>query len=374
MKSKRHHFVPQHYLRQFRIAGTNQIAVARVEPFMLIGRAAIRHQCQEDYFYEDKNVDDLMGVNETNLAPVLIRVAEKESFDSKELVALQMLAATLHFRTRKAVETAKVVPKRIAYEVIKDGIERGELPAPEGGWEEGMVDFEGVPGFLVQHGILPAWLEMRTLNCKLLKAEAPGFFLTSDHPVVLLNQLFMDAEPHRSCVGFSRSGFQLLLPISPKLCLFFYDAKVYKVGSRRHEMTAVGKADVEIVNSLQVENAEKCLYFHEVAHGALIADLVSRYSRLRMPIEDSLRTIMSPGGTEEILHMRNPSVKLANPWSFCRLRRHVTIGPDRRRDPNWTELIHRVFEDMDRDPHGGGIFHRIEKILGISFEDHEDDS
>ena len=305
---------------------------------------------------------------------MLIRVAKKESFDAKELVALRMLAATLHARTRKAVETAKVFPKRIAYEVIKNGIERGELPPPEGGWKEGMMDFEGVPGFLVRHLILPAWLEMQTLDCKLLKAEAGTFFLTSDHPVVLLNQLFMQAEPDRSYVGFSRSGFQLLLPIGPTLCLFFYDAKVYKVGSRRHEMITVGEADVEIVNSLQVQNAEKCLYFHEVAQGAVIAHLVTRYARLRMPIEDSLRTIVSPGGTEKILHMRNPSVKLANLWSFCRLRRHVTIGHDRRRDPNWTELIRRVFEDMERDPHGGGIFRRIEKILGISFEDHEEDS
>jgi hypothetical protein len=89
-----------------------------------------------------------------------------------------------------------------------------------------------------------------------------------------------------------------------------------------------------------------------------------------MPIEDSLRTIVSPGGTEEILHMRNPSVKLADPWSFCRLRRYPTIGPDRRRDPAWTELTRRVIEDMDRDPHGGDIFRRIEKIL----DDHEGES
>jgi hypothetical protein len=93
---------------------TNQIAVARVEPFMLIGPAAIRHQCQEDHFYENKTVDELIGESETDLAPVLIRVAEKESFDSKELVALRMLAATLHVRTRKAVETAKILPKCLA--------------------------------------------------------------------------------------------------------------------------------------------------------------------------------------------------------------------------------------------------------------------
>jgi len=200
LKSKRHHFVPQHYLRQFRIAGTNQLAFARLDPFTLIGPAAIRHQCQEDYFYEEKTIDELMGENESSLAPVLIRVVEKESFDSKELVALRMLAATLHVRTRKAVETAKVVPKRIADEVIKNGIEQGELPVPEGGWKEGMMDFEGVPGFLVGSRILPAWLEMQTLS-KLLRAEPGNFFVTSDHPVVLLNQCFMDTEPQRSICG-----------------------------------------------------------------------------------------------------------------------------------------------------------------------------
>lgn len=341
---------------------------------MLIGPAAIKHQCQEDYFYEDKTVDELMGEHETELAPLLIRVAKKESFDAKELVALRMLAATLHARTRKAVETAKVFPKRIAYEVIKSGIERGELPPPEGGWKEGMMDFDGVPGFLVRNLILPAWLEMQTLNCKLLKAEPGNFFLTSDHPVVLLNQFFMDAEPHRSFVGFSRSGFQLLLPISPTLCLFFYDAKVYKVGLRRHELTTIGKADVEVVNSLQVQNAEKCLYFHDIDQGALIANLVNRYSHLRTPIEDSLRTIASPDCTDQILHMRNPSVKLMKKWGFCRLRRHVNIGSDRRRNPHWTELAQQVLEDMYRDPNGGDVFDRIEKRLGISFEDHQNHS
>jgi hypothetical protein len=149
-------------------------------------------------------VDDLMGENETNLAPVIIRVAEK-----------RMLAATCMCERGWRPETAKVVPKRIAYEVIKNGIERRELPAPEGGWKERMMDFGGVPGFLVRHRILPAWLEMQTLNCKLVKAEAGNFFLTSDHPAVLLNQLFMDAEPHWSYVGFSRSGFSASLATRP---------------------------------------------------------------------------------------------------------------------------------------------------------------
>jgi hypothetical protein len=127
-------------------------------------------------------------------------------------------------------------------------------------------------------------------------------------------------------------------------------------------------------NSLQVQNAEKCLYFHDVALGEVISSLLTSYSHLRTPIEDSLQTISGLAGTDEILHMRNPSAKLLNQWSFCRLRRHVNIGPDRRRNPHWTEMTQRVLEDMYRNPHGGGVFDRIEKILGISFEGHQNDS
>jgi hypothetical protein len=39
-------------------------------------------------------------------------------------------------------------------------------------------------------------------------------------------------------------------------------------------MTAIGKADVEIVNSLQVQNAKKCLYFREGAQGALETEVL----------------------------------------------------------------------------------------------------
>jgi hypothetical protein len=183
-------------------------------------------------------------------------------FDSKERVAMNMPAVLLNTRTKRAVEEAKLFPKQVAYEVIKSAIERGKLPAPEGGWKEGMMDFGGVPGFLVQHTVIPCWMEMQTLECKLLQPPAGTYFVTSDHPVVLLNQFCAHLEPHRSFVGFSRSGFQVVMPISPNLCLFFYDAKVYKVGSKRRRLLEIVRKDVELLNALQVQSADRCLYFH----------------------------------------------------------------------------------------------------------------
>src|SRR5687767_12695442 len=145
--NKSQHFVPQHYLRQFRVEATTQISVARIEPYQFIERAAINSQCKQDYFYRgDGQLDELLQQCEQDLAPVLVRVTRNRCFDSKELVALRWLAVILNIRTRKSVEQAKVFPKRMAYEVIKSGIARGELPAPAKRLTEDMMDFTGVAG------------------------------------------------------------------------------------------------------------------------------------------------------------------------------------------------------------------------------------
>src|SRR5438046_10154997 len=91
-------------------------------------------------------------------------------FDSKERVALNLLAAVLHLRTKSAVEHAKIFPRRIAHEVITHGIRTGRLPDPKGGWREDMMDFGGVPETLIKEGVIRFWMEMETLECKLLTA------------------------------------------------------------------------------------------------------------------------------------------------------------------------------------------------------------
>jgi hypothetical protein len=153
-----------------------------------------------------------------------------------------------------------------------------------------MVDCKGVSGFLIKNAGIRCSLEMQTLACKLLKAPSGTCFITSDNPVVVLNQLCASAEPHRSFVGFSKSGFQLLMPISPELCLLFYDAKVYKVGSPRHRLVCISKDDVEVVNALQIQSAEVCVYFHEPKLESGIQSLIGRYAQLRAPVQDGLRT------------------------------------------------------------------------------------
>lgn len=367
--NKSQHFVPQHYLRQFRIEGTKQIAVARLVPLTLIPRASINEQCKQDYFYrDDGQLDQLLQQCEKDLAPVLFRVSQEKEFDDKDLVALRFLAVILHVRNRKTIEVAKLFPKKIAYEVIKSAIERGELPpCPDPcGWKEGMMDFSGVAGSLMKWNAIPCWLEMQTLGCKLLEAAPHTYFFTSDHPVLMMNQLFASSEPHRSFVGFSRSGFQLLLPISPNLCIFFYDPLVYKVGARRRQLVQLSPSDVEVVNALQVQSAEECVYFHDPERLSEVRSCVSKYMGLRALIRNSLRELPVRNPNETLIHVRQPSVKLARPWSFCAYRKSKRIGEDNRRDPTWSSFVKAIGEDMDAHP-GRDVFTSMEIILGEPF-------
>jgi hypothetical protein len=229
-----------------------------------------------------------------------------------------------------------------------------------------MMDFGGVAGTEFKAAAIPCWLEMQTLGCKLLEAERDSWFVTSDHPVVMMNQLFAALEPHRSFAGFSRSGFQLLLPISPQLCLFFYDPKVYKVGTRGSHLIGINRSDVELVNSLQVQSSEECIYCHTPRLRGEVRRLITDYARWRTSVRDSLRELPGRNANETVLHLRQASPKLARPWSFCRFRKRRNIGEDNRRDPSWSAFVTAVTRDMDEHP-GRGVFESMEKILGHRF-------
>jgi hypothetical protein len=125
-----------------------------------------------------------------------------------------------------------------------------------------MADFDGVAKMLIGETI-PCWFEMLTLKCKILRAPPNTAFVTSDHPVLTLNQFAEGAHPFRNFVGFAKAGFQLLLPIAPPLCLYFYDEKTYKAGTRHGDLIALTPQDVETINALQIQSADVCIYFND---------------------------------------------------------------------------------------------------------------
>jgi hypothetical protein len=363
---RRQHFVPRHYLRQFGYSGTEQISVARIDPYHYVPKAAISRQCQEDYFYgDDGKLEDLLQLGETDMSPILVDVGHKLAYDDKEIGLLRMLAALLHVRTRKAAEEAKVFPRRMFAEVTQAGINSGRLPPAPPDWNPEAVDFSGVSDMLISHAI-PLWLELSTLECKLLRAPSTSAFITSDNPVLMLNQFAEGTHPLRTFVGFAQSGFQLLLPISPRVCLYFYDRRVYKVGKKGGQVVEIGDNDTHAINTLQLQSADVCLYFNDAVSENRVRGLVERYKTLRKPVKDSLRTLPGRTPDEQLLHLQSPPMTLPHPWGFSRVQNTGGVRPGTRRDPIWTAAIWKVVDEIEAGHPPQNFFDRMEQIIATA--------
>jgi len=85
----------------------------------------------------------------------------------------------------------------------------------------------------------------------------------------------------RPFCGFGQCGFQILLPLSPRHCLFFYDPKTYKAGTRNGRLIELQDFEVTTINALEIQSAERCVYFNSTvpetveARGYMDADKLS---------------------------------------------------------------------------------------------------
>jgi len=334
-----------------------------VEPYRCVGLGSIKGQCQRDYFYgKDGPTDAMLQETERTIAPALYAVNKSRTATTEQWQGLRLLAVQLHLRTSKAAELAKVFPRFAADQMINAAIKKGELPEPTGGWRAEMMDFEGVPQSLLGLNLLACYFETTTLRCKLLSAPPGSFFITSDNPAITLNQFAADAKGVRDYVGFAQSGFQLVLPLSPSLCAFLYDPFVYKVGYRKDDPVEVQPEDVDTLNSLQVQSAERCLYAHRPEAEREIKQLVARYSRLRKTITEAIKSYPQ-NEKETLFKFGDPAMVLPRHGQFCRYLKNIRRGVGERRDPGNTHLIKLLVDDIEKNPVGVNLDERMERLI-----------
>ena len=304
----------------------------------------------------------MLQETEQKIAPVLYATNATQTASTEQWQALRLLAVQLHLRTNKAAELAKIPSRFMADQLITAAVKKGELPPPTGGWHADMIDFEGVSQNLVGLNLLACYFETTTLSCKLLKTPPGHFFITSDNPSIALNQFAADEKGVRDYIGFAQSGFQLVLPLSPSLCAFLYDPNVYKVGNRHDEIVVLRPADVEILNSLQIQSAERCAYAHLHAAEPEIRRLVTSHAMLRKPNSAAIKSF-SQDERETLIMFSDPVLMLPKRWQFCSYLKNVRRSVGERRDPGFTHLVQKLINDIESNPSKMELDQRLEKII-----------
>lgn len=271
-QQKKQHYVPRFYLRNFSSDG-KRINLWNISLKKKMLSKGLKGQCQKNFFYgRDRIFEQILGDIEAGASTVLRDVVKDRKLPPqwhKNYKDLMLYILIQHFRTQNSSEA------------LIDSIKQKKniLKKYEGRVREGLVkeidrECEMTEQVAPQMGILSAFKNFDSvaeLAIKLLINKTQTEFVTSDHPVVLYNQLLnYDREIQQKIryptTGLVAKGVQLFFPISPTKALLMYDDHVYSIGnSDKNNIPIYHKQDVTAINMLQMCSGSQNIYFKDGA-------------------------------------------------------------------------------------------------------------
>lgn len=356
-KKKRQHYVPKFLIRKFGDSNESSCNLFVLNIRKIVRGASIAGQCQESYFYgKDEGLEEMFGGLERDAAAALGRIAATQPLwksASEAHVATLTFVVSLKGRTRSAVDDLEAIVDGFSEEVIKPHLAALNNVDPK--------EFDGIKIKLSEPALFsvsvstPNMLICLDLGLKVLGSADDSYFILSDDPVITINQAYNDRSKLLSTTGFAMNGLQMLVPISSKLCLFYYDKSFYKVGSAKSgEFVQLSAGDTKWINLLSVCNSGEKFFFPAEMQDAEIDQLFTAASKYRVEARAKTitREVLDPTGkTREILHSLEEDLRVPIKWEFCKIRR------DRRgkrrpefgvRDPVYVHA-HRAFFSRPAD-------------------------
>jgi hypothetical protein len=220
-----------------------------------ICNAPLDDQCYKDYYYgKDGVIETAFGKTETKFGATLgnLSAAHLQSISDDEIFHLRLYVLFQRMRT---------VVAATGFELMAEAVLKEHLRAKA---EAQGIDLSAVqicmnnPQLLALMQATVSAGAIADLSVKFLLHERKIGFVLADHPVVICNQ-FVEYHPRLSrCYGAEGlivKGVQLVMPVSPQVCIVIYDLQTYACGSPRSRVVAAGRHDVRVINSLQAANA-----------------------------------------------------------------------------------------------------------------------
>ena len=312
MAKKRHHYVPQFYLRRFasRPRRVNIFNLARGLP---IKDVSLKDQCRRPNFYGTQDAERALSALEGDSARCLAGLAaqptHKPTQTLLEFVAVQYLrtpsiARLFDTASKKlfSLTTARMSPSK-RKEFYDDVMGLNELPA------FGLT----LKGHVVE----------RISDLKLLiVTHDESVFITSDNPVFFYNQ-YCEQIQGRGKNGAGQRGLQIFVPLSPKQFLILYDGNTYEHAKKQ----IVSESDIKTLNEVQVISAETNLFFSDWNRTEEVQDTAARSAHRRMADPTVVEQFASDDGYGSLRHLyiETPNVELD--LSFLRIKKRALRVP-----------------------------------------------
>ncbi|MBR1667135.1 MAG: DUF4238 domain-containing protein [Bacteroidaceae bacterium] len=283
-KNKNQHIVPQFYQRQFSYDGET-IGKYVIRTKEIDVPCSIKKTASENYFYDDKEsirsggqtVESSMGVIESGAAIAIkklvqdgeILLSPKEHQFLYTFIGLQVLRTKAY--AKKINEDVDKFFKMLLYQHCGSKYIDSHL----------VCEYEKPQVASLKYAA-PITLSLLDLRYKVLEISIPdSFFLTSDNPVSQFNPFLYKNKIYNQ--GPALVGSLVFMPISPVKGILLYDSQIYKIGTRKSNVTKISqKSDVDSLNLLACLNAyDELLFNPQNQQHFCFSNLIERVSKLR---------------------------------------------------------------------------------------------
>jgi Protein of unknown function (DUF4238) len=320
---KRHHFVPQFYLRRFSENGRSIICYHK-KSGKLILNASIKGQCAIDNFYSwQPEIENALATIESKASVLFKNIVKDqklppiESEDYLELLIFTILQMT---RTQLAGEESDEL---FDYYM--------KLRA------RGAEELEGIdldkfrikskfPAAMPMSVAMETYHVLYDLSACLLVNNTKCPFFTSDHPVLLYNSQKSHID-WKGVIGLNCTGLQVIFPIDTNHALYFYDKKIYSKPSNTESRKLSLEDAIKINTALYMWSGKVVYISNKKSESALrlIAETSQKYLPFERTVSAESETQLIDGENRSLVHSFQAHVPLDSNFKFSTYDKKIPI-------------------------------------------------
>lgn len=321
---KRHHFVPQFYLRRF---STNERSIVcyHKRSGRLITCAPIKGQCAVDNFYAwDDRVEKALSTIEGQAAKIFRNIEKNETLPSKYSTSYQELMLFIALQSSRTQLSGRESDDMGDY--IAKLMAKGKPEFQD-------IDLENIrigskfPAALPMQIAANGYTILNELESCLLINNTSIPFMTSDNPVFFYNSQRSNID-WQGIIGMSSVGLQIFYPIDNKRMVYLYDPNVYNRPSNTGQRK-IGLDDVIKINLGHYMWSGEVIFPYRAGSANIVEQMVN-FSQPFLPYERSQNReseiIEIDGEFRSLLHSFRAHVPIECNFSFARHDKNFPIG------------------------------------------------
>ncbi|WP_404399048.1 DUF4238 domain-containing protein [Lactococcus lactis] len=334
IKKNRHHYVPKFYLKNF-TNNNKYICTFVVEKNKYIRNGSIRTMAQSHNLYGDTNeVEDKLCEIEMKASKIIKDIIQTKTLPTKlslEFLQLMQFIVISDLRTLKLNEIVSEQQKRLKDSILSSI--NGDLDKLSNQVKEILRFDKKENSVLLLSMSSGLQYKLHDLEmCLISHNSRSREFITTDVPINKDNIFAKSLNGYSDGTGFSNLGFELFFPITPKLCLFLYDPKIYEITNSNSMNVKINDKDIDKINKYFYLNSNSNLYFSEkISEDYLKKHILSyeKHSKNKI-LEDSFRKHTNSKGQDSLYEFRLDSSqgKLILPFiKMTEYAKTITVKP-----------------------------------------------